>query len=154
MFPVETLTTGARRLAAVAHTGPYPEIGNAFQQVATAFTTRNLWQHAQGMVAVYHDNPSLTAPEKLRSHAGLLVNESFAIPEGLEEVTLEAGRMAVMHYKGPYQGLSAAYDYLFCEWLPESGVVPRTAPHYEIYLNDPASTKPDDLLTDIYLPIE
>lgn len=153
MYPVETKTTAPLRLAAIAHTGPYPEIGKAFQQAATIFSANNLWPNTQGMAGVYYNDPSVTPPDELQSHAGLLVNENFDMPEQLEDVALAGGRMAVMHFKGPYQGLAAAYDYLYCKWLPDSAEELRDAPSFEIYLNDPMDTKPDDLLTDIYMPI-
>jgi AraC family transcriptional regulator len=153
VFPVEIITAPSRRLAAIAHKGPYPEIGAAFQQVASVFASRNLWPQAQGMVGIYYDDPSSIALEELRSHAGVLVDQSFEMPENLEDVKTPDGRMAVMHYKGPYAGLKAAYDYLFGEWLPKSGEEMREAPSFEVYLNDPMDTAPDELLTDIHVPI-
>ena len=105
------------------------------------------------MVGIYYDDPGTVAPENLRSHAGVLVDTGFSMPENLEDVVLPEGRMVVMHYKGPYAGLKAAYDYLYGQWLPQSTEELREAPSFEVYLNDPTDTKPDDLLTDIYVPI-
>lgn len=153
MFPVEVLNAPPRRIAAKSHIGPYPEIGSAFQQLAAIFTARNLWGQAAGMLAICYDDPDTVAPENLRSHAGVIVGADFDMPEGLESVDVPDGKMAVMHYKGPYAGLKAAYDYLYCDWLSGSGAELRDAPSYEIYLNDPMDTKPDDLLTDIYVPL-
>jgi len=154
VFPVEILTANPRRLAAKAHKGPYPEIGAAFQQVASVFASRDLWPQAQGMLGMYYDDPSSVAPEDLHSHAGVIVGSDFDMPENLEEVAVPGGRMAVMHYKGPYAGLSAAYDYLFCDWLQKSGEELREAPSFEVYLNDPMDTAPDELLTDICVPLK
>ncbi len=153
MFPIEIKTSESRRLAAVAHVGPYPEIGSKFQQLAAIISARNLWPQTRGMAAIYYDDPSLVDAADLKSHAGVLVEDGLEIPENLEEVQLAAGRMAVMHFKGPYPGLTAAYDYLYSKWLPDSCEELRDAPSFEVYLNDPTQTKPDDLLTDIYVPI-
>lgn len=153
MFPTEIVTTSERRLAALPHTGPYLEIGGAFEQVGSVFSARGLWPQAKGMVGIYYDDPGTVAPENLRSHAGVLVDTGFSMPENLEDVVLPEGRMVVMHYKGPYAGLKAAYDYLYGQWLPQSTEELREAPSFEVYLNDPTDTKPDDLLTDIYVPI-
>jgi len=153
VFPIEIITAPARRLAAKSHKGPYPEIGAAFQQVVSVFASRKLWPQAQGMLGMYYDDPSSVAPEDLNSHAGVVVASDFVMPENLEDVKTPDGRMAVMHYKGPYAGLSAAYDYLFCDWLQKSGEELREAPSYEVYLNDPMDTAPDELLTDIHVPI-
>ncbi len=37
---------------------------------------------------------------------------------------------------------------------PNSGRELRSEPSLEFYLNDPGSTKPEELLTDIYAPLE
>lgn len=153
MFPVDVLNAPSRRIAAKSHLGPYPEIGSAFQQLAAVFSARNLWGQAAGMLAICYDDPDAVAPENLRSHAGVIVNAEFEMPEGLESVDVPDGKMAVMHYRGPYAGLKAAYDYLYSDWLNGSDEELRDAPSYEVYLNDPMDTKPDDLLTDIYVPL-
>ncbi len=154
MFPVEVLNAPPRRIAAKSHIGPYPEIGVAFQKLATVFTSRNLWGQARGMLAICYDDPEAIKPENLRSHAGVIVGSDFELPEGLESVDVPDGKMAVMHYKGPYAGLKAAYDYLYCDWLNDSGEELRNAPSFEVYLNDPMDTAPDDLLTDICVPLK
>ena len=154
VFPVEIITAPSRRLAAMAHKGPYLEIGNAFQKVAGVFTARNLWPQAQGMLGIYYDDPTTVAPQDLNSHAGVIVGDDFEMPENLQDVQVPEGRMAVMHYKGPYAGLNAAYEYMYGEWLPKSGEEFRDAPSFEVYLNDPMDTAPDDLLTDICVPLK
>ena len=153
MFPVEISDQPARRMAAMAHQGPYLEIGRAFEQVASVFSSRNLWPQAKGMLGIYYDDPGSIAPEMLKSHAGIVVDDAFEIPEPLEDVQVPSGKMAVMHYKGPYAGLKAAYDHLFGQWLPNSGEEARDAPCFEVYLNDPKDTAPDDLLTDVCVPL-
>jgi AraC family transcriptional regulator len=60
----------------------------------------------------------------------------------------------VVTYKGPYSGLEAAYTALFGNWLPESGEEPADAPCYELYLNSPMDTAPEDLITEICLPLK
>ena len=57
-------------------------------------------------------------------------------------------------YKGTYQQLGAVYDTLYGKYLPEMGLSWREVPSGEIYLNDPRNTKPEDLLTQIYVAVE
>jgi AraC family transcriptional regulator len=106
------------------------------------------------MIGIYYDDPDATPQKDLRSHAGVVLTPDVALPEGLEEVNLAAGRYACLRFRGHYSGAKAAYDYLFGPWLAQSGVELRDAPAMEIYLNTPADTAPDDLLTDICMPIE
>jgi AraC family transcriptional regulator len=55
---------------------------------------------------------------------------------------------------GPYEKLSESYAKLLGQWLPRSGRRLRATPCFEIYLNTPENTAPEDLLTDIHAPLE
>jgi AraC family transcriptional regulator len=150
-YPVETSEIPARRLAAVPHRGAYLKIGRAFEMLGSILASRHLWPQVGGMVAVYYDAPGAVPEAAQRSHAG--VETEGPVPHGLDEVCLPAGRCAVLHFRGPYAGLQAGYDYLYGDWLPRSGEEPRDAPPIEVYLNTPADTAPDDLRTEICLPV-
>lgn len=154
MFPIDIATQPARRLAALAHQGAYTEIGQAFEQTAAIFTARDLWHNTGGMIGVYYDDPDATPSDQLRSHAGVVIPADAPIAPPLEEVTLPQGRYAVMHFKGPYAGLPAAYQYLYGSWLPQSGEEVGDHPPIEVYLNQPQNVAPDDLLTDVCLPLK
>ena len=154
MYPVTIRTDPARRLAAVPHKGAYPEIGRAFEKLGATIGPRGLFPQMGKMVGVYYDSPADTAAADLRSHAGFECGPEVPLAAPLEQVTLPAGRHAVLTYQGPYAGLPAAYDQLFGLWLPQSGEEPADSPVFEIYLNSPMDTAPDDLLTEICLPLK
>lgn len=153
MYPFEIRDCAPQRLAALPHKGPYPEIGRAFQQVAAVFTAQNLWGHARGMAGVYYDSPADVPEPDLRSHAGVILVDGVSMPSDLEEVLLPGGRHAVLTLKGPYSGLPAAWDHMYCTDLPQSGETPADSPPFEIYLNDPSDTAPADLITEIHVPL-
>ena len=70
-------------------------------------------------------------------------------------VVISGGKYAVFSHKGPYTNLSDTYNAIFMEWLPDSGNELRNLPSFEIYLNrDPRRTKPENLKTEIYIPIK
>jgi AraC family transcriptional regulator len=154
VFTVDITDQPPRRVAAVAHTGPYPEIGAAFEKLSAIISARGLWPAVRGGVAVYYDDPAAVEPRALRSHAGFVLDETAAMPAGLDEVRLAPGPAAVLHFKGPYAGLQAGYDYLYGTWLPTSGREPADAPVYEVYLNGPSDVPPEELLTDIVVPLK
>ena len=153
MFPVEIKDQPARRLAAVAHTGAYHEVGRAFDQLDAHMSAGNLWPHARGMVGIYYDDPQSTPEADLKSHAGVLLAGDAPIEAPLEEVRIEGGRHAVLTFAGPYSGLHAAYQYLYGAWLADSGEEAADRPSFEVYLNSPRDTAPDDLRTEICLPL-
>ena len=154
MFPVDIQHGPARRLFAVAHSGPYLEISRSFTRLATIITARALWPHGREMVGVYYDDPDATPAANLRSHAALRIEGAVAVPQGVEEVELGGGKTAVLRFKGHYSGLKAGYDYLYGVWLPGSGQEAADRAPYEVYLNSPMDTAPEDLLTDICVPLQ
>jgi len=153
MFPVTIRNEPDRRLATLHHVGPYYKIGKVFETLMAICEARSLWPNISGAVGVYCDNPEVIPEDKLNSRAGLIW-QGADMPEGLEEYHLSGGKTAVMTYKGPYAGLADAYRSLFGDWLPKSGEEPADMPCYELSLNSPRDTAPEDLLTEICLPLK
>lgn len=154
MFPVRTEDKQDVRLVGQPHTGNYMNVGSAFEAAVAVFTARNLWPFTQAMVGVYYDDPDMIEEDKLRSFAGFHVNDALELPDGMKEEVLEGGRYAVLTHKGPYAELHRAYRFLFGQWLPQSGAEAKDAPCYEVYLNNPRDVAPDELLTEICLPLK
>lgn len=144
----------ALRLAALRHTGPYHQIDATFGRLYAHLKRADALTSAGLMVGVYYDCADETPQSELRSHAGVILPDGVTLPDGLDEVLLPAGPHAVLAHHGAYDSLPAAYDQLYCDWLPGSGRTPADFPPFEIYLNDPANTAPQDLRTDICLPLE
>ncbi|MBL9075499.1 AraC family transcriptional regulator [Tabrizicola sp.] len=154
MHPIAIRTEAPTRLAALPHKGAYFEIARAFEKLSAVMASRDLVGSAGRMIAVFYDDPQSVAEPDLRSHAGFEIRGQADLSAPLEEVTLPGGRQAVLTYKGPYAGLPAAYDELFGLWLPQSGEEPADAPSFEVYLNTPMDTAPEDLITELHLPLK
>ncbi|MES2434919.1 MAG: AraC family transcriptional regulator [Pseudomonadota bacterium] len=152
MYVVEIRQDPARRLAAMPHKGAYIEIGRAFEKGGAVLAARKLMGACSGMIGVYYDDPSAVAVADLRSYAGFEI-ATGPIDPPLEQVNLPGGRHAVLRFQGPYSGLPAAYEQLYRNWLPQSGETPADSPVFEVYLNTPMDTAPEDLLTEICLPL-
>ena len=153
VYTVEIDKTEDMRLAALAHRGPYMEIGHAFEKIFAIAESRGYWPNVRGVLAMYHDDPGAIAEAELRSHAAFILTPGADVPEGMDMLFVEGGDIARLRFKGPYAGLETAYKYLFGEWLATSGRDPADAPCYEIYLNSPMEVAPEDLLTDICVPL-
>jgi AraC family transcriptional regulator len=154
MYPLAIRTEAPIRLAALPHKGAYFEISRAFQKLSAVMASRDLFRNSGRMIAVFYDDPRSTAEPDLRSHAGFEMSGPASLADPLEEVTLGGGRQAVLTYRGPYAGLPAAYDELFGLWLPGSGEEPADSPSFEVYLNSPMDTAPENLLTELHLPLK
>jgi len=154
MYEVKVEDAPEQRLAAMAHVGAYNGVSKSYEKVAAVFTIRDLWKHARGMVGIYYDDPSTVPEAELRSHAAVELADDVVVPDPLEEVLIRGDESAVLVMQGAYTGLQEAYEWLYGQWLPQSGRMPADQPSYEVYLNSPMDTAPANLLTQIYVPIQ
>lgn len=152
-FSVEIRAMQPAAVGAVAHKGSYFEVGKAFEIACGWFASRNLIKAGTRMIGVYYDDPQTVPEEELRSYAGFTVDEDFIFEAPIEKVELKGGEHAVLLVKGPYTNLMPAYQWLYGEWLPTSGREPADCPPFEDYLNTPQDTAPNDLLTEIHVPL-
>lgn len=152
-YQVDIRTVPDMTAVTVPHTGSYMDIGRAFGQLYMVLGQRGLVQPGQKMVALYYDDPDIVPEAQLRSSAGVVPLKPYAVEAPLETRPIRGGEYAVLHYKGPYAGMRAAYQWLYGQWLPASGREAADAPAFEDYLNSPRDTAPADLLTDICLPL-
>ena len=67
---------------------------------------------------------------------------------------LPAGRSSIFLYGGSFEHLHCVYDTISGKYIPEMECTFRDEASAERYLNNPADTAPDELLTEIYIPIE
>jgi AraC family transcriptional regulator len=64
------------------------------------------------------------------------------------------GRYAVFTHVGPYDTLFMSWATIYSEWLPASGERLRNVPSLELMRNDPQTTPPELLHTEIWLPLQ
>lgn len=144
----------ALRVFAVSHRGPYSAIAQAFGRLDAIVRPQGfLERYAEGMVAIYHDDPEVTSPADLRADAGVIVRAEAPLLEGLSEIVIPAGSYARMTHVGPYTRLGDGWARFMGGWLVKSGHRVGPGVSYERYLNTPMDTRPEDLRTDLYLSI-
>jgi AraC family transcriptional regulator len=144
----------AKRVFAVSHRGPYDTIGDAFTELDGIARRTGLLEHeGLELVAIYHDDPTSVPTAELRSDAGLVVPAGIPVPSGLHELEIPAGTYARTLHEGPYQRLGDAWARFRGDWLAQSGHRGGAGPTYERYLNTPMNATPDELRTELYLPV-
>lgn len=155
-YPVRIENKPVYRLLSARHDGDYMLVGQAFEKVVAYAFANGLLFGAPQMVGIYHKDPGSTDVSELRTDAGVILDNGPDIPAetGLGYVTTPGGRQAILTFKGPYVELSRAYDWLFGQWLPDSGEEADDFPVAEYYLNDPKSVPASELLTEIRLTLK
>ncbi len=136
--------------------GKYQQIGQMIQ---------GLFQYAMAIGLKPLGAPVFVCHEKGMEEALIADKEGNAdvevvIPiegdvEDTEEIKcyeLPGGTMAKAAHKGPYEECGAAYEKLF-SWIAANGKN-ITGPTREVYLNDPRQVPPEEILTEIYAPVD
>lgn len=103
---------------------------------------------------IFHDDPKVTPIEKLRTDVCMVMSAAVTPKGNIGFKQLPAGRYAIFLYKGSYEHLQSVYDTIYGKYIPEMECTFRDEASAERYLNHPADTAPDELLTEIYIPIE
>ena len=150
---VEIREIGPLRLAFVRHVGPYNAVGETWERLTDWVGAEGLLADGGEFLGLSWDDPEVTPTDKLRYDACITVDAEVAPSEGVGLMTLSGGTYAATLHEGPYDRLGESYARLLGEWFPKHGREPGGPPSLEFYLNDPESTEPEDLLTEICMPI-
>ncbi|MBR8300322.1 AraC family transcriptional regulator [Burkholderia dolosa] len=141
---------------AVAHTGAYLKVGDAFAQIDAWAGRHGLFGPGAKTIGIYYDDPDTVPEAQLRAKACVVpaAGAPDVAPQApVERVTIPGGEYAVLLHTGPYADLKTAYQWLYGDWLRHSGREAADAPPFELYLNTPMDTAPADLRTEIHLPL-
>jgi AraC family transcriptional regulator len=141
-------------VAFIRHVGAYDQVGTVWNRLFAWAVPRGLVGPTSVAVGVTYDDPDVTPAEYLRCDACLVLLRMVE-PDG--EVAVQqigGGDYGRTRHIGPYKRFPETYARLFGEWLPQSGREARSAPALEFYRNAPFNTAPEDLITDIFIPLE
>jgi AraC family transcriptional regulator len=145
--------TSAIRVAALAHHGPYMNIGGTFERLMAMAGGQGLIRSDVRTFGIYYDDPSVTPVSALRADACLAIPDDMVPTGDLQMKTIRGGRYATVLYVGPYAELERPYRWLYGAWLAGSGEELDDAPAVEAYLNDARTVPPTELQTEIWLPL-
>lgn len=102
---------------------------------------------------IHHDDPNITEEDKLQCDLCIPVVDFKAVGSTGNGV-LESNKYAIFVYKGDYNNLEIVYDEIFQKWLPNSNLELGTHKLFQKYINSPRDTQREDLVTEIYIPIQ
>ncbi len=143
----------------VRHTGPYKGDGNLFEGLFNKLCgwagARDLIKHGKTeFLTIYHDGPEITEEDKLRISLCMTVDLPVDVDGEIGSMNIEGGKYAVGHFELAVDEYQQAWNYLFSQWLPESGYQVDNRPCFEMYLNSPEEHPENKHLVDIHVPIK
>jgi AraC family transcriptional regulator len=154
VMKVEIVNLKPRKVAFVRHVGPYDQCGAAWEKLCGWAGPAGLLGPEAVMLGLCHDDPEVTEAENIRYDACTPVSPEVkpAGEVGVQEVA--GGDYAKALHQGPYDQLKDTYAWVCGQWLPEMNREMRNLPSIEVYLNDHEQTPPEELLVEVYIPLE
>ncbi len=146
-------TFSPQHIAFVRHVGPYEQVGQTWSKLMSWAGPRGLLGPQTRPFGLSYDDPAVTPPDKVRYDACINVGPAARAEGEVGVRDLPGGEYAVAVHRGSYDRLNETYAMLYGQWLPASGRRPADPPSIERYLNDPRMTPPEQLLTEVCIPL-
>jgi AraC family transcriptional regulator len=141
-------------VAYMRHVGPYGKPVSDFwiTRVAPWMETNGLYGRTR--YGISHDDPGITASEKLRYDAAVEVPKDFKGAGEHQITVIPGGKYAVGRFKGDERQVGDAWAWLLREWLPASGMQLDSRPFFESYPIDVTyDRKTGEFECDINIPV-
>ncbi|MFG0251684.1 MAG: GyrI-like domain-containing protein [Phycisphaerales bacterium JB038] len=139
------------RVAFIRHTGPYEQCGATWGKLCGWMGMKGLFGPNVRMFGASYDDPEITPVDKIRYDACATVPESVEAEGEVGIQEFGGGKWAVTMHEGPYENFKDTYAALYGRWFAESEYEPGDSPTLEFYLNDPNTTPPAELRTEIWV---
>jgi len=134
-------------------TSTIPQLWHAFIEQMPA-VPHKVGNYSLGLVEMLPANAGKSDPEELFYLAAAPVSSFEDVPASFLKRVIPAGRYAKFTHVGKLDTLGKTMHGIYREWVPQSGMRLRNAPHLEWYEDsrfDPGSEKSE---LDILLPVE
>ncbi len=136
----------------ITYKGPFTDIGTVISRLMQSMQSQNLFPGVRGpMMGVYYNSPADTKPADLQWEVGFPVAEGTAVQPPLVMKDWKYISAAFAVHKGAYAKSGETVVRLM-DWISAKGYV-VAGPLLERYMNNPMQVKPEELLTEIWVPV-
>lgn len=130
------------------------------QGIADAYNMLVKWAKPNGllenaevkMLTIYHDSFKITAPEKVRMSACIVLSEPVKVNGEIGLTILEKGRFIVGSFEIRQDEFEKSWSSLFI-WMGENGYTKADRDPFEIYRNDYRMHPENKFIIDLYIPV-
>jgi len=145
--PIEVLGT--------EKTGPYSLIPELLMMVVNYMMENNILITAPPLFICHETSPECVKEANEKGTARVEIAWPVTVPASgsgdIRRYTLPGGWMVRTVHKGPYESCEPTYLAALA-WIEKNGLS-ITGPIREVYPNDPREVPPEEILTEIYIPV-
>ncbi len=136
----------------VRYKGSFSQIQDAIGKLMEEVRLQNVAPQGS-LIGIYYSNPEVVSPEALEWEMAFPVTPQAFIQAPLEKKEWSFTKVASALHKGSYETTGDTITNIL-DWMEANGCA-QAGPILERYLDmDPSSIKPEDLRTEIWVPIK
>ena len=143
-------------VAYIRNIGPYNGDQQMFQTLRDKLFT---WAGARGLfmdkdfifLVMYHDDPNVAVGDNLRMDLCITVPPETKVGGEIGKMKIEGGKYAVARFELTGKDFPKAWDWVYGQWLPNSGYQPDDNPCFELYAGAPVE---GNYVIDICVPVK
>ncbi|WP_062055512.1 AraC family transcriptional regulator [Aquimarina longa] len=130
-------------------------IKETWEQLTMYAIKKNVLNEKTTVLGEILDDEEITDSLRCRYNAAIILEDNKEIKtEGLfNSKIIEQGKYAKFIHKGSHESSEDTYHKIYAYWLTDIQLELADKPTLEFYLNDETNTPPDELITEIYIPI-
>ncbi|MEM5566843.1 AraC family transcriptional regulator [Psychroserpens sp. AS72] len=129
-------------------------LSSTFQNVLEWAGPKGLLRQADfKMATVYYDSFKITAPNKVRMRACLIVDNPLQTEADMSLVTINKGKHIIAHHEINIGEFERVWTEIFM-WMNTNGYKMRDEPPFEIYHNDFNTHPEKKCIVDLYVPVD
>ncbi len=132
-------------------TGSYANFEEAVNNLMAAVQEQSVVP-AGPMIGIYYDDPEVTPVEELSWEVGFQVAEGTEVQEPLMLKKWEFTRVVKAMHVGPYEETANMYADIFI-FMGDKGLT-QAGPVMERFLDNPEEVAPEELKTEIWVPVQ
>ncbi|MBJ7267843.1 AraC family transcriptional regulator [Idiomarina abyssalis] len=142
-------------IAVMEHRGSPSLLGSSLQKFIEWRKLNHLSPSKSKTFNLVYDDPNVTAPDDYRLDIACSVDKPVAANDyGIVNKVIPAGRCAVIRHIGSDDSIGVIVSFLYTQWLPKSEIEVRDFPIYFERVSFFPDVPENEMITDIYLPIE
>ncbi len=138
----------------IAKYGSTLDYKTAWGKLISFANTKNLISEDSEYIGLSFDDPNITDEDKCRFYACISTDKKVKAEGEFGAYSIPGGKFALFTHKGEYSGLNDLYQAIYSNWLYDNYAKIRNSNTFEKYINGPEEVKEEDLLTEVYIPIE